>query len=57
MPGFRAGSARTRALLGVLAFVSLVAVFTTRVSRKMPDFEVYRTRRRQGCRGRTALPR
>jgi hypothetical protein len=43
MPGFRAGSARTRALLGVLAIVSLVAVFTTRVSRKMPDFEVYRT--------------
>src|SRR6266511_727250 len=42
MPGFRAGSARTRALLGVLAIVSLVAVFTTRVSRKMPDFEVYR---------------
>jgi hypothetical protein len=42
MPDFRAGSARTRALLGVLAVVSLVAVFTTRVSRKMPDFEVYR---------------
>src|SRR5258708_7781193 len=42
MPGFRAGSARTRALLGVLAIVSLVAVFTTRVARKMPDFEVYR---------------
>jgi hypothetical protein len=34
---------RTRVLLGVLAIVSLVAVFTTRVSRKMPDFEVYRT--------------
>jgi glycosyl transferase family 87 len=33
---------RTRVLLGVLALVSLVAVFTTRVSRKMPDFEVYR---------------
>lgn len=43
MPGFRTGSARRRALLGVLAVVSLVAVFTTRVSRKMPDFEVYRT--------------
>jgi hypothetical protein len=43
MPGLRAGSARTRALLGVLAIVSLVAVFTTRVSRKMPDFDVYRT--------------
>jgi len=34
---------RTRVLLGVLAIVSLVAVFTTRVSRKMPDFEVYWT--------------
>lgn len=34
---------RTRVLLGVLALVSLVAVFTTRVSRKMPDFEVYWT--------------
>jgi len=34
---------RTRLLLGVLALVSLVAVFTTRVSRKMPDFEVYWT--------------
>src|SRR4051812_1227734 len=33
---------RTRVLLGVLAIVSLVAVFTTRVSRKMPDFDVYR---------------
>src|SRR6185436_4939451 len=32
---------RTRLLLGVLALVSLAAVFTTRVSRKMPDFEVY----------------
>ena len=32
---------RTRVLLGVLALVSLVAVFTTRVSQKMPDFEVY----------------
>jgi hypothetical protein len=36
-------SVRTRVLLGVLALVSLVAVFTTRVSRKMPDFEVYWT--------------
>src|SRR5258708_38149785 len=34
---------RTRVLLGGLALVSLVAVFTTRVSRKMPDFEVYHT--------------
>src|SRR6478672_5028854 len=38
-----ASTARTRVLLGTLALVSLVAVFTTRVSRKMPDFEVYRT--------------
>lgn len=53
MPGFRAGSARTRALLGVLAVVSLVAVFTTRVSRKMPDFEVYRT---AGARALAAEP-
>jgi hypothetical protein len=53
MPGFRAGSARTRALLGVLAIVSLVAVFTTRVSRKMPDFEVYRT---AGARALAAEP-
>lgn len=34
---------RTRVLLGALALVSLVAVFTTRVSRKMPDFDVYWT--------------
>jgi hypothetical protein len=53
MPGFRAGSARTRALLGVLAIVSLVAVFTTRVSRKMPDFDVYRT---AGARALVAEP-
>ena len=53
MPGFRAGSARTRALLGVLAIVSLVAVFTTRVSRKMPDFDVYRT---AGARALAAEP-
>ena len=53
MPGFRAGGARTRALLGVLAIVSLVAVFTTRVSRKMPDFDVYRT---AGARALVAEP-
>jgi hypothetical protein len=34
---------RTRVLLAVLAIVSLVALFTTRVSRKMPDFGVYWT--------------
>jgi hypothetical protein len=34
---------RTRLLLLVLAAVSLAAVFSTRVSRKMPDFEVYYT--------------
>jgi hypothetical protein len=34
---------RTRVLLVVLAAVSLVALFTTRVSRKMPDFQVYLT--------------
>ena len=44
---------RTRALLGVLAVVSLVAVFTTRVSRKMPDFEVYWT---AGARAAAAQP-
>jgi hypothetical protein len=33
---------RTRVLLAVLAVVSIVALFSTRVSRKMPDFEVYR---------------
>jgi hypothetical protein len=41
MPIFRGSSVRTRALLAVLAVVSLVALFTTRVSGKMPDFEVY----------------
>src|SRR5262249_4265692 len=43
MPVFRPGSARTRTLLVVLAAVSLVALFTTRVSHKMPDFQVYWT--------------
>ena len=37
----------------MLAIVSLVAVFTTRVSRKMPDFEVYRT---AGARALAAEP-
>jgi hypothetical protein len=53
MPGFRGGSVRTRALLGVLAVVSLAAAFTTRVSRKMPDFEVYHT---AGARALAAEP-
>ena len=44
---------RTRVLLSVLALVSLVAVFTTRVSRKMPDFEVYWT---AGTRAASAEP-
>src|SRR3954469_8969892 len=43
MARYRASSVRTRLLLAVLAGVSLVALFTTRVSRKMPDFEVYWT--------------
>ena len=43
MRRFGVSRTRTRVLLGVLAVVSLVAVFTTRVSRKMPDFEVYWT--------------
>ena len=43
MPGYRGSSVRTRLLLAVLAAVSLLAVFTTRVSRKMPDFQVYWT--------------
>ena len=43
MPLVRAGTVRTRALLVVLAVVSLVALFTTRVARKMPDFQVYWT--------------
>jgi hypothetical protein len=34
---------RTRILLVVLALVSLVGLFTTRVQRKMPDFAVYYT--------------
>lgn len=44
---------RTRVLLGVLAVVSLLAVFNTRVSQKMPDFEVYWT---AGARAAAAEP-
>ncbi|HEY7058918.1 MAG TPA: glycosyltransferase family 87 protein [Vicinamibacterales bacterium] len=43
MRRYRGSSMRTRLLLAVLAAVSLLAVFTTRVSRKMPDFQVYWT--------------
>jgi hypothetical protein len=53
MPIFRASAARTRTLLIVLAAVSLVALFTTRVSRKMPDFQVYWT---AGSRALAAAP-
>jgi len=50
---FVASRTRTRLLLGLLAAVSLAALFTTRVARKMPDFEVYWT---AGARARTAAP-
>jgi glycosyl transferase family 87 len=50
--GIAAGS-RTRILLLVLSIVSLVALFTTRVSRKMPDFDVYWT---AGSRALAAAP-
>jgi hypothetical protein len=53
MPVFRASAARTRILLVVLAAVSLVALFTTRVSHKMPDFQVYWT---AGSRALAAAP-
>src|SRR4051812_5731112 len=43
MPVLAPSLTRTRVLLVVLASVSLVALFTTRVSRKMPDFQVYWT--------------
>jgi Glycosyltransferase family 87 len=39
----RGSVTRTRVLLVTLAAVSLVALFTTRVSHKMPDFQVYST--------------
>jgi Glycosyltransferase family 87 len=44
---------RTRILLVVLALVSLAGLFTTRVQRKMPDFEVYYT---AGARAQAAQP-
>ena len=53
MPIVRPSATRTRVLLVVLAVVSLVALFTTRVSRKMPDFEVYWT---AGARAMAAEP-
>jgi glycosyl transferase family 87 len=53
MRRFGMSSTRTRVLLAVLALVSLAAVFTTRVSQKMPDFEVYRT---AGARAMAAAP-
>jgi len=53
MSPFRASAARTRILLVVLAAVSLVALFTTRVSHKMPDFQVYWT---AGSRALAAAP-
>jgi hypothetical protein len=46
-------SARTRILLIILAVVCLTVLFTTRVSRKMPDFEVYWT---AGSRALAAQP-
>jgi hypothetical protein len=48
-----ASRTRTRVLLGLLAAVSLGALFTTRVSGKMPDFEVYWT---AGARAHDAAP-
>jgi hypothetical protein len=50
---FAASRTRTRVLLGLLAAVSLSALFTTRVSRKMPDFDVYWT---AGARAHDAAP-
>jgi len=53
MPVLAPSLTRTRTLLVVLAAVSLVALFTTRVSRKMPDFQVYWT---AGARALAAQP-
>lgn len=53
MPRLRASRLRTRVLLILLAAVSIAALFTTRVSRKMPDFEVYWT---AGSRAAEAQP-
>ncbi len=53
MPRLRASRLRTRVLLILLAAVSVAALFTTRVSRKMPDFEVYWT---AGSRAAEAQP-
>lgn len=50
---FARSSTRTRLLLAILAAVSLVTLFSTRVSRKMPDFEVYWT---AGTRALAAQP-
>src|SRR5512141_26078 len=44
---------RTRLLLALLAAVSLVVLFNTRVARKMPDFDVYWT---AGSRALAAQP-
>lgn len=53
MPIVPPGVTRTRVLLVVLAVVSLVALFTTRVAQKMPDFQVYWT---AGSRALAAAP-
>jgi len=53
MPIVAGSLTRTRVLLVVLAVVSLVALFTTRVARKMPDFQVYWT---AGTRAMAAEP-
>ena len=53
MPTPLRGGLRRRVLLIVLAAIVFTAVFTTRVSRKMPDFDVYRT---AGARAAAAAP-